>query len=190
LFSTDLGNQNLNHGGLFQGFLGEDELPVGILGHDHSQGKLFFFDILHQNCFALADHTGIGQTPLTGLFIFLAFKADPVGLINRGLKQVKLNALEDINRKMQRNFFILQGLLLAKVWDDKYAMYKGKETAKYFSLDSPNRKLLLAAENIAKSCSIDLETQYRFLTYFYKDNNEKTIMGFIGFDDAGLSYKR
>jgi hypothetical protein len=87
---------------------------------------------------------------------------------------------------MRQNYHILQGLLLAKTWEDKFAMYEDKEVAKYISPDNVNKRLLLKAEQIAERYNINLEAQFMILTYLYKEKNEDIAVGFISLDCAGI----
>lgn len=115
-----------------------------------------------------------------GLLIFNVPNLSPKRILNGW-------ELHVIAQKMQRNYFVLQGLLLSKVWEDKFAMYKHKGIAEAFGASAENRKLLIRAEEIAKTDRLDLQAHFKLMTYFYKENN-KDVMGFVGYDCGGISY--
>lgn len=138
------------------------------------------------------------------LFIFLsiviigllAFNLDK---INKLVLNIQLNNLKNINQKMLKNYWILQGLLLAKTWEDKLALYKDKKVIKYMGPNGANTKLFFEAEQIGKKYNINLKARFALLTYLYKQKEDDpvmgfkeddAVMGFIGFDFAGINIDR
>lgn len=124
---------------------------------------------------------------ITGFINFWSELIYQRNIIETLVRYVQLSNLKRIDQKMRQNYHILQGLLLAKTWEDKFAMYGDKEVAKYIGPNSLNTKLLLRAGQIARRYRINLEAQYMLLPYLYKEKNNELVMGFIPLDCAGIN---
>jgi len=119
---------------------------------------------------------------------FLNFRLECLyqrNIIETLVRYIQISKLHQIENQMQRNYHILQSLLLTKTWEDKFAMYRDNTVSKYMGANSPNIKLLAEAQAIGKIQHIKIDSQVLLITYFYKEKNNDTVMGFLGFDCAG-----
>ena len=98
----------------------------------------------------------------------------------------QLGKIREIDRRLQRNYHIAQGLFLSKVWEEKFAFDDDKRVARYLGPESLNPKLFLQAEAIGRKYGIEIEAELKPLTYFYKEENQKVAVGFIVLDYAGI----
>jgi len=108
--------------------------------------------------------------------------------LNKAVLNIDLDKLKKIDLKLQNNYQTLQRLLLSKTWVKKYAIYQDEKIVKYYlGPGSRNADLFLQAKRIGKKHNFEVMPQFALLTYFYKDENEKIILGFIGLDCARIS---
>ena len=98
----------------------------------------------------------------------------------------QVRKLRSIDLRLQRNYHIVQGLFLSKVWEEKFAFYDDKKVARYLGSESLSAKLFLQAEPIGRKYGIELEAELKPLTYFYKEENQEVAVGFIVLDYAGI----
>lgn len=98
-----------------------------------------------------------------------------------------LNSLKRIDLTMRKNHQIVQGKLLAKTWEDKFALYKTREVARYLGPGGINAKLFSQAKRIANRRNLDVKAEVTLLAYLYKRDDRNVVMGFIGLDCAGIN---
>lgn len=123
---------------------------------------------------------------ITGFINFRLERLYQRNIIETLVRYAELIKLRRIQAQIQHNYQTLQAMLLAKTWKEKFAMYSDKEIVKYLGPNNLNVKLLEEAKQISKRYKINIDSEILILTYFYKEKNNDTVIGFLGYDYARL----